>query len=333
LDIIIASLFSPPQVKALMKKHSIALLGLGLLTLVLVAAAVVASQMPAYALPSETATLAKNVDADTAQALDRVFENIDYAWPPAGQQSVPPLLLNKLPADFGDMLSAEKRRKLFLRALLPIVLIENQRLHEQRELATWLLDNKLPAKGSHMRDWLAKVAKRFRVRGDLSKPAVRKKLLIRLDEIPPALALAQAAIETGWGSSRFALEGNSLFGQWTFVKADGLTPEDRDTDATHLVASFPNLRASVRAYMQNLNTSNAYHEFRTFRAAARAADKPLRAYDLASHLHRYSAHGENYIAEIQSIIRSPAIAALTKATLSRGQQTLVAKSRKTHSDG
>jgi len=316
-----------------MKTNSIAILGLGLLTLVLVTAAVVAAQMPARALHGETAILAKSVDADTAQALDRVFENTDYTWPPAGQQSVPPILLNKLPADFGSMLSADKRRELFLRALLPIVLVENQRLHEQRELATWLLDNKLPAKGSHMRDWLTKVAKRLRVRGDLNKPANRKKLLIRLDEIPPALALAQAAIETGWGSSRFALEGNSLFGQWTFVKAAGLTPENRDSDATHLVASFPNLRASVRAYMHNLNTSNAYHEFRTFRAAARAADKPLRAYDLANHLHRYSAQGENYIAEIKSIIRSPAIAALAKATLSRGQQTLVAESHKENSDG
>ena len=144
--------------------------------------------------------------------------------------------------------------------------------------------------------------------------------------------MAQAAIETGWGSSRFALEGNSLFGQWTFVKAAGLTPENRDSEATHLVASFPNLRASVRAYMHNLNTSNAYHEFRTFRAASRAAGKPLRAYDLAAHLHRYSAHGENYIAEIQTIIRSPAVAALAKATLNRGQPTLIAKSHKTDSD-
>lgn len=316
-----------------MKKNSIALLGLGLFTLVLLTAAVVAAQMPAHTLPSEAATPTKTVDADTARALDSVFENTDYAWPPAGQQSVPPLMLNKLPPDFGNTLSVEKRRTLFLRALLPIVLVENQRLHEQRELATWLLDSKLPAKGSHMRDWLEKVAKRLRVRGDLNRPAVRKKLLTRLDEIPPALALAQAAIETGWGSSRFALEGNSLFGQWTFVKADGLTPEDRDSDATHLVASFPNLRASVRAYMRNLNTSNAYHEFRTFRAAARAAGKPLRAFELANHLHRYSAHGENYITEIKRIIRSPAVAALATATLSRGQQTVVAKSHAAKSDG
>ncbi len=314
-----------------MKKHSIALLGLGLLTLVLVTAVVVAAQTPGHKLLGDVAMLAKSVSADTTRALDSVFEKTDYNWPPAGEQSVPPLVLNKLPDDFGKILSVKKRRELFLRALLPIVLIENQRLHEQRELATWLLEDQLPAKGSHMRDWLTKVAKQLRVRGDLNKPAVRKKLLIRLDEIPPALALAQAAIETGWGSSRFALQGNSLFGQWTFVKASGLTPENRDTDATHLVASFPDLRASVRAYMRNLNTSNAYHEFRTFRAEARATGKPLRAYQLAVHLHRYSARGENYIAEIQRIIRSPAIAALAEASLVRNSQTLASSEDK--SDG
>ncbi|HEC18604.1 MAG TPA: flagellar biosynthesis protein FlgJ [Gammaproteobacteria bacterium] len=306
-----------------MKKHSIALLGLTLLTLVLVTAMVVAAQTPLKPAISQ-ATQAKHVDADTARALDSVFENLDYPWPPGNGKEVPPVVLKKLPTDFGKALPPNKRRELFLRALLPIVLIENQRLREQRELARWLLEeDKLPAEGSPMRDWLEKTARQLRVRGDLNDPAVRKKILMRLDEIPPALALAQAAIETGWGSSRFALEGNSLFGQWTFTKGDGLAPNQRDADATHLVASFPDLRASVRAYMRNLNTSNAYHEFRTYRAKARATGQPLRAYELASHLHRYSARGENYIAEIQRIIRSPSIAALAKASL--GSHTLAAK--------
>jgi len=318
-----------------MKKHAIAFLGLGLLTLALITAVVIAAQTSAHTLSGPKALLAthaKDVDADTVRALDSVFENIDYNWPPAGQQSVPPLVLNKLPNDFGKILSVDKRRKLFLRALLPIVLIENQRLREQRELATWLLEGELPADGSPMRGWLNKLARQLRVRGDLNAPAIREKILLRLDEIPPALALAQAAIETGWGSSRFALEGNSLFGQWTFGKTGGLTPNNRDADATHLVASFPDLRASVRAYMRNLNTGNAYHEFRTFRAATRAAGKPLRADELAGHLHRYSARGENYITEIRRIIRSPAIAALAEASLAHDRQALVESGRNEKSD-
>lgn len=315
----------------LMKKHPSPLLGLGLLTLVVLTAVVVAAQTPAPSPDSNDApqtTQAKNVHADTASALDSVFENIDYTWPPAGEQSVPPVLLSKLPTDFGEVSSAKKRQELFLRALLPIVLIENQRLREHRRLAAWLLDNEPPAKNSPFDVWLAAQAKTLRVRGDLNQPKVRKKLLTRLDVIPPELALAQAAIETGWGSSRFALEGNSLFGQWTYVKTDGLTPANRDSEATHLVASFPNLRASVRAYMRNLNTSNAYHEFRTARAEARAKGEPLRADELASHLHRYSQRGEDYIAEIRHIIRSPTIASLAEANLAR--QILAAKKSETN---
>jgi len=308
-----------------MKKHAIALLGFGLLTLTLIVAVVVAAQTSVHTLPGSSAPLAthaKDVDADTVGALDNVFESIGYNWPPAGRQSVPALMLNELPNDFGEVLDVDKRRELFLRALLPIVLIENQRLREQRELVSWLLEDGLPIDGSPMRDWLNKLAKHLRIRGDLNELAVREKILLRLDEIPPALALAQAAIETGWGRSRFALEGNSLFGQWTFGKTDGLTPNNRDVDATHLVASFPDLRASVRAYMRNLNTGNAYHEFRTFRAVARAAGKPRGAYELAGHLQRYSARGENYITEIRRIIRSPAIVALAEVGLAHGRQVL-----------
>jgi Bax protein len=304
-----------------MKKHSIALLGLGLLTMVLLTVVGVAAQTPLPILDDRATpqtTQVKTVAADTASALEQAFANINYPWPPAGKHSVPPLMLSKLPPDFGETLSANKRRELFLRALLPIVLIENQRLREQRKLATWLLENKLP-QNSPFRGWLKKLAVKLRVRGDLNQPKVRQRILVRLDEIPTALALAQAAIETGWGTSRFALEGNSLFGQWTFVKANGLTPENRDSEATHLVASFPDLRASVRAYMRNLNTSNAYHEFRSARAKARAQGEPLRAYDLASHIHRYSQRGETYTDEIRQIIRSPALAALSQASL--GLQT------------
>ncbi|MBL1277148.1 MAG: glucosaminidase domain-containing protein [Ectothiorhodospiraceae bacterium] len=303
-----------------MGKHTITLMGFGLLLLVMITAVVVAAQSPSSGLMvSQTIydPSPQTVSANTSKALDRVFESINYDWPPAGQQTVPPLMLTQLPDDFGKVLQPNQRRELFLRALLPLVLIENRRLQEQRELANWLLEDDLPAEGSAMHTWLTTLAKQFRVRGNLQKQEARQKLLIRLDVIPPALALAQAAIETGWGSSRFALEGNSLFGQWSFVKGSGLKPNQRDADATHLVASFPNLRASVRAYMRNLNTGRAYHEFRTARAQARKTGQALRANDLAEHLHRYSQRGEAYVADLRRIIRSPSIARLTEASLAR----------------
>ena len=306
-----------------MREHSIALLGLALLSLALLTAAIVAVQSPAF--NSASAHQApQNISASTTQALHEVFDANHYTWPPSGENTVPPLLLTHLPNDFAQINSTHQRRELFLRSLLPIVLVENRRLQEQRALASWLLDGNMPVVGSPTHDWLFNVAKQFRIRGDLTKPAIRDKFLGRLDIIPPALALAQAAIETGWGSSRFALEGNSLFGQWSYAKNSGLEPSQRDEAATHLVASFPDLQASVRSYMRNLNTGNAYHEFRTARATARANAQPLRATELAAHLHRYSQRGEDYVADIRSIIRSPSIAKLTQASLKLLPQNLAA---------
>ena len=303
-----------------MREHSIALLGLVLLSLAVCTAALVATQGSATNSVA-THQAPHNISATTAQALHQVFEANHYIWPPTGQNTVPPLLLTQLPKDFAAIPSANQRRELFLRSLLPIVLIENRRLQEQRALASWLLDGNLPIAGSPTHQWLISVAKQFRVRGDLSEPAVREKLLGRLDIIPPALALAQGAIESGWGSSRFALEGNSLFGQWTF-DSKGLEPSQRDAQATHLVASFPDLQASVRAYMRNLNTGNAYHEFRTARALARRNAHPLQAAELAAHLHRYSQRGEEYVTEIRHIMRSPSVAKLAQASLKLLPQNL-----------
>lgn len=310
-----------------MRAHSIALMGLTLLSLAMVTAAVVATQtsatnpITAGLIPHLTA---QNINATTARDLHNVFESNHYDWPLASQKNVPPLLLTQLPDDFATLPSAKERRELFLRALLPIVLIENRRLREQRALASWLLDGHLPDVGTPLHRWLNTLAKQFRVRGDLTQPEVREKFLGRLDIIPPALALAQAAIESGWGTSRFAREGNSLFGQWTYVNSKGLEPNQRVEGATHFVASFPDLRASVRAYMRNLNTGNAYHEFRSARAATRAAGQPLHASKLAEHLHRYSQRGEDYVTEIRRLIHSPSIAALDEASLGQAPQTLAA---------
>lgn len=302
-------------------------MGLALLSLAIITAAVVAAQSSANKSNAASFTqysAPQNISAMTAKALRQVFKANHYDWPPTNQRPVPPLLLTQLPKDFAELPSPNKRRELFLRSLLPIVLIENRRLHEQRALARWLLDGNMPITDSPAHIWLSSLAKQFRIRGDLTQSAVRDKFLGRLDVIPPALALSQAAIETGWGSSRFALQGNSLFGQWTYSNSKGIEPNQRDEEATHLVASFPNLQASVRAYMHNLNTGNAYHEFRTARALARSNAQPLHATELAAHLHRYSARGEDYVTEVRRIIRSPSIAKLAQASLGRLSQNLAA---------
>ena len=295
-------------------------LGLGPLILVLLVTVLVADEARVRAFPHDDLVDLRNARAleiESAAELASLFESLNYHWPPPDDIRVPPVVVKRLPGDFPAITETGERKSLFLRLLLPIVLLENRRIREQRDLARWLFDNGLlnqsQDEASPERAWLTRLAKRMRVKGDLRDPAVQARLLRRLDEIPPALALAQGAIESGWGTSRFALEGNSLFGQWTYRADAGLEPNDRDPEASHLVASFPDLRASVRAYMRNLNTGRAYREFRTARAAMRSAGRELSPTELAGHLLRYSGRGMEYVEELRVIINSSTLAALPAA--------------------
>lgn len=295
------------------------LIGAALLLAVITGTSMVASQTKSVQIitPSKADGSAepRPVRAETTKELQELFASLDYQWPPADLNTVPAVVLQSLPKDLGDLHSVSERKSLFLRSLLPIVLLENQRLREQRALLQLIMIEGLPPEGSQTLTWLRKTARQLRVRGDLSDPKVQQRMLNRLDEIPLALALAQGAIESGWGTSRFAREGNSLFGQWTYNTKNGLEPSDRDEDANHLVEAFQDLQASVRAYMRNLNTSRAYREFRDTRAGMRADGEDLSAVELAQHLHRYSQRGVDYVKELQRMINSRTLAVLDQLPL------------------
>ena len=126
-------------------------------------------------------------------------------------------------------------------------------------------------------------------------------LKIRMDEIPVSLAIAQAAKETGWGTSRFAQEGNALFGQWTW-SGEGLKPKDADKDEGHKVMKFNVLQASVRAYQRNLNTHSTYKNFRSARAELRDTGKPLDSIVLSEYLNEYAETGNQYVEVLKKII-------------------------------
>ena len=123
-----------------------------------------------------------------------------------------------------------------------------------------------------------------------------------MDEVPVSLALAQAAKETGWGTSRFALEGNALFGQWTW-SGEGLKPKDAEKNEGHKVMKFNVLQASVRAYQRNINTHSTYKEFRKERAKLRDSNKPLDSLILSEFLNNYAETGEKYVEVLQKIIK------------------------------
>ena len=237
---------------------------------------------------------------NSVSELERLFERRQYAWPPQGE--VPPLAVQALPSGLNKV-GVTRKKHLFFRALLPLVLAENAAVARKRAfLKSAFGDGELPAEGARRRRVDA-IAERYQVDGDLNKPAVRRRLLQRVDVVPPGLVLAQAANESAWGTSRFSREGNNLFGQWTYDADKGLVPRRRREGADHYVRVFSGPRESVRAYLLNLNTNAAYSAFREMRAYLRESGQALDPVVLAGGLEAYSERGRAYVADIRQMIR------------------------------
>ena len=244
-------------------------------------------------LATEPTTHAQTTDAliitpKTVAELEALFAQYNYTWPLQPNGTIPAIQITELPKDITNITSVKKKKALFIRSLLPIVLLENKRIRQQR--------NPAPIKPSAKS--LTPI-QQLRLPTDVAQIAYSK-----VDELPVSLVVAQAAIESGWGTSRFAREGNSLFGQWTYIKGAGITPKQRTNGKTHQVRAFASIRDSVRAYMQNINDHNAYRELRHSRAEMRGANQPLLAKKLANHLHRYSAKGTQYVSIVKKLLNS-----------------------------
>ncbi len=199
-----------------------------------------------------------------------------------------------LPTELKHIQSVKKRKELFIKIVLPLIAQENDRIRFDRKKLFVILNknNNIDLE----KKWLKKKFKQYSVKNnDLSI------LKIRMDEIPVSLAIAQAAKETGWGSSRFAQEGNALFGQWTW-SGDGIKPAGVDKDAKHKVARFTVLKASVKAYQRNLNTHPSYKKFRKERAIQRDNNGKLNSLELVKYLDKYAETGIEYTKILKKII-------------------------------
>ena len=240
------------------------------------------------------------VTIDDAQSLAAFFVEQGYDWPP--NAAIPTLAVTSLPADLIEQ-PIRRKKSLFFRSLLPLVLAENNRLRAERELLERAFAQEQLPPGGSMSEQVATIAARQGITGDLGDPQVRARLLRRVDRIPPALALAQAASESGWGTSRFAHEGNNLFGERTWDASKGLAPGRRTRHTRHYVRAFPSLRDSVHSYVHNLNTHRAYAPLRALRARLRDGGKHPDAATLAGGLNRYSERGAAYVADIRTMLR------------------------------
>ena len=241
-----------------------------------------------------------DLDTDTvrlnASTIKQLFEDTNYTLNDVREKKlVKPVALTLLPNEIKKIENTKKRKEFFIQIVLPLVLQENNNIRLDRKRLFSIINKSNNTKIE--KKWLEKKYKQY---GVLSKDL--SILKIRMDEIPVSLAIAQAAKETGWGTSRFALEGNALFGQWTW-SGEGLKPKDSDKNTGHKVMRFNVLQASVRAYQRNLNTHSSYKGFRQARAQLRDAGKSLDSLILSKFLNTYAETGEKYVEVLQQIIK------------------------------
>ena len=243
-----------------------------------------------------------------AETTLNLFDDLGYDLKGirAGQK-VKPIYLTKLPKDLKTLGDTKKKRELFIKIVLPLILNENDKITEDRKKLFKILGKNFNTVGERV--WLQRRFREYKIEDQDSG-----KLKMRMDIIPVSIALAQAANESGWGTSRFALEGNALFGQWTWSKK-GISPKNKDPDQSHKVLQFQILKASVRAYKNNLNTHNAYKEFRETRAKLRQENKRIIGLDLTKYLKNYAAIGEKYVVIIENIIENNSLTDFDKADL------------------
>ena len=241
---------------------------------------------------NEKETDAVRLDASTIKQL---FEDTDYKLKDIRENKlVKPIALDSFPLEIKMIENTKKRKDFFIQIVLPLILQENNNIRLDRKRLFSIINKSNNTELE--KKWLKKKYKQYGIPSrDLSI------LKIRMDEVPVSLALAQAAKETGWGTSRFAQEGNALFGQWTW-SGEGLKPKEADESQGHKVMKFNVLQASVRAYQRNLNTHKTYKEFRLARAQLRDAGKPLDSIFLSKYLDEYAETGQQYVKIIQKII-------------------------------
>ena len=232
----------------------------------------------------------------SASTIKQLFLDTGYNLSDVRKKKlVKPVSLSLLPAEIKMIENTKERKELFIQIILPLVIKENNNIKLDRIKLFGVLNKSKNT--NNEKNWLEKKFKQYGViNKDLST------LKIRLDEIPISMAIAQAAKETGWGTSRFAQEGNALFGQWTWT-GEGIKPAGADDDSTHKVMKFKVLQASVKAYHRNLNTHSSYKEFRSARAQLRDEGKELDSLILTKYLDRYAETGKEYVKILQQIIK------------------------------
>ncbi len=229
------------------------------------------------------------------ETVIQLFKDVDYDLRTVrNEKLVKPIYFTQFPRDLDNLQSVQLKKETFIKIVLPLIVAENEKILDDRERLKTLINKKFTTDTE--KQWLRQKLLEYKVKkSDLDE------LIFRMDMIPVSIALAQAAKESGWGTSRFALEGNAIFGQWTW-DGQGIAPLKRDGDKNHKILKFPILRASVKAYKNNLNTHKSYSKFREKRSQLRNKNKNITGLALTDTLKNYAQTGSEYTKILNQII-------------------------------
>ena len=230
------------------------------------------------------------------ETVIQLFKDVDYDLRKVrNDKLVKPIYFTQFPRDLVNLQSVQLKKETFIKIVLPLVVAENEKILDDRRKLKVLSEKKFTS--DLEKQWLRQKLLEYKVkRGNLDE------LMFKMDMIPVSIALAQAAKESGWGTSRFALEGNAIFGQWTW-DGQGIAPLNRDSNKSHKILKFPILRASVKAYKNNLNTHKSYSKFREKRKQLREKGKNITGLALTDTLKNYAQTGSEYTKILNQIIK------------------------------
>jgi Bax protein len=262
--------------------------------------------------------------------LDPLLERFNYtpeSWQ-AGVREVPRIYLTDIPPRWRDRVADEvsvlAKKRIFFRTLAPLVLRANELILADRTRLTAMAKDVAAGRPLATKDsaWLGELAARYRVidepralPGPDALGVLVDELLTRADSVPLSLVLAQGAEESGWGTSRFATEGNAIFGQWTW-SGEGIRPEgQREELGDYRIATFETPLKSIMSYLLNLNSHPAYSELRARRAALRNSGERVSGYELAKALTSYSERGPEYVESLHALMRTNQLEATDDAQL------------------
>lgn len=272
-------------------------------------------QAPAY----------KTVYFKSVDDINRFFQQHNFSvqgWK-EGAQKIPWLVLTDIPEQWGTdiapNLTVEQKKNLFLRFALPLIFVANEEIEAQREKLLNLMTQKSGLAAD--KNWIEEKAVQYRLTGEKGR-SLLEELKQRMDSIPPSIAVAQMIEESGWGTSRFAADGNALFGQWSYE--GGLKPlNQRSEKGDYRIKAFDTPLASVRAYMRNLNSNQAYEDFRIGRARQREKGEILSGLRLLHTLSKYSERGAAYTETLHLIISKNRLSSLDSARLEKQEKYLL----------